>query len=83
MRTLVRLTVLGLAAYGAKALYDRYGSSVQRTGQVQRAAETATGSAREVATTPGSSTRGRVDPNSPVAQADDAVAVAMSTPMPS
>ncbi len=28
MRTLIRLVVLALAAYGAKVLYDQYGSSL-------------------------------------------------------
>ncbi len=34
MRTLFRLVVLALAAYGAKTLYDQYGSSL--CGQAHR-----------------------------------------------
>jgi hypothetical protein len=56
MRMLIRLGVLGLAAYGAKTLYDKYGAAAQQvagrrdelTGQVRRVAETARGQATEV-----------------------------------
>jgi hypothetical protein len=85
MRTLFRLAVLGLAAYGAKALYDRYGSSAPRTAgrpadEIRWAPGTSGGQVHEAATTSGVHAPGRVDPNSPAAQADDAVAVAMATP---
>jgi hypothetical protein len=47
MRTLFRLSVLGLAGYGVKALYDRYGDRLRSLGGpaeelTERAAHTAT-----------------------------------------
>jgi hypothetical protein len=89
MRLLIRLIILGLAGYGAKALYDRYGSTAQSvaagkdqfTGPVKQAPETPRTANAEHRTSDASShAPGRVDPNSPAAQADDAVAVAMATP---
>jgi hypothetical protein len=81
MRSLIRLTILGLAGYGAKALYDRFGSSTQSgvagkdpfAGPVRQQPQQPTTSASSHAP-------GRVDPNSPAAQSDDALAVAMATP---
>jgi hypothetical protein len=73
MRWLVRLIVLGLAVYGAKALVDRYGSTVRPA---------PAGGDRSTATGPSAPgpVHAHVDPNSPVAQADDVVAVATQTP---
>jgi hypothetical protein len=53
---IVKLAVLGLAAYGAKTLYDQYGAKAKQvagrrdelTGQVRKVADTARGSATQV-----------------------------------
>jgi hypothetical protein len=80
MRSLIRLTILGLAGYGAKALYDRYASTTQPVvGGKDPFASPGTANAQQP-TTASSHAPGRVDPNSPAAQSDDALAVAMATP---